>query len=114
MCHPGIPLAQVPVGIHIEPVPPDDSKRIKMCRYCDGMIEWGTEVCPHCGKDLAVEKFDDLEFIPTDVSPGKNMPKGPPKIAQPVDPEPPPIAQVSAISISASRSRMRTLESSTR
>lgn len=70
---------------------PDKSKRIKMCRYCDGMIEWGTEVCPHCGRELVVEKFDDLEFIPTDVSPGRNMPTGPPPIAVPVDPEPPPV-----------------------
>ncbi len=26
------------------------------------MIEWGTEVCPHCGETLKVTKFDDLDF----------------------------------------------------
>ena len=33
---------------------------MKFCRYCDGMIEWGTEVCPHCGQTLKVAEFDDL------------------------------------------------------
>jgi hypothetical protein len=69
----------------------EEQKRIKMCRYCDGLIEFDVEVCPHCGKELVVEKFDDLEFIPTDAPRGKSMPQGPPDIAIPVDQEPPPV-----------------------
>ena len=37
--------------------PPDD-KRIKFCRYCDGVIEWGTETCPHCGEALKMTEVD--------------------------------------------------------
>jgi len=69
----------------------EEQKRIKMCRYCDGLIEWDTKVCPHCDRELEVETFDDLEFIPTDAPRGRSMPTGPPPIAVPVDPEPPPI-----------------------
>ncbi len=36
---------------------------MKFCRYCDGMIVWGTEVCPHCGEILKVTQVDDLDFI---------------------------------------------------
>jgi hypothetical protein len=36
---------------------------MKFCRYCDGMIVWGTEVCPHCGETLKVAEFDDLDFV---------------------------------------------------
>jgi hypothetical protein len=44
-------------------VAPPDEKRIKFCRYCDGVIEWGTEVCPHCGETLKVTEVDDLDFV---------------------------------------------------
>jgi ssDNA-binding Zn-finger/Zn-ribbon topoisomerase 1 len=40
-----------------------DDERIKLCRYCDGLVEWGTEVCPHCGESLEIVKFDDMDFV---------------------------------------------------
>ena len=82
--------------------PPDD--RIKFCRYCDGVIEWGTKACPHCGEALEVVKFDDMEFISTDKvadrgrglsgKPPRPRPKGsrPPVIDPvPLKPEGPPV-----------------------
>jgi hypothetical protein len=50
---------------------------MKFCRYCDGMIEWGTEVCPHCGEILKVTAVDDLEFVtgPAAGAPPKPAPK---------------------------------------
>lgn len=53
---------------------------MKFCRYCDGMIVWGTEVCPHCGETLKVTSVDDLEFItgPGAAAPPKPATKPPP------------------------------------
>jgi len=59
-------------------VAPPDEKRIKFCRYCDGVIEWGTEVCPHCGETLKVTKFDDLDFATgPSAAPPASGPSGP-------------------------------------
>lgn len=59
----------------------DQEKRIKFCRYCDGVIEWGTEVCPHCGESLELVKFDEMDFIPTErkVERGRGLSGQPPK-----------------------------------
>jgi RNA polymerase subunit RPABC4/transcription elongation factor Spt4 len=67
-------------------VAPKDDKRIKFCRYCDGVIEWGTEVCPHCGETLKVTKFDDLDFVTGPTAPPAAA-KPPPKRAPEEDAE---------------------------
>jgi hypothetical protein len=38
-------------------------ERAKFCRYCDGVIEFGTKRCPHCNADLEIVDFDDMDFV---------------------------------------------------
>jgi hypothetical protein len=54
---------------------------MKFCRYCDGMIVWGTEVCPHCGETLKVTEVDDLDFVtgPAAAAPPKPASSPPPE-----------------------------------
>jgi hypothetical protein len=61
-----------------------DEDRIKFCRYCDGVIEWGTKRCPHCGEQLELTTFDDMEFIGQTEVPAR-FKEGKPKIARPLD-----------------------------
>ena len=67
-------------------MPEPEDKRIKFCRYCDGVIEWGTEICPHCGETLKVVEFDDMEFIGTPGSLGASAPPPPsrPPVVAPI------------------------------
>lgn len=41
----------------------EDTSRVKFCRYCDGVVPYDAESCPHCDKVLKVESFDEMEFV---------------------------------------------------
>ncbi|MHC4470059.1 MAG: hypothetical protein ACYTDY_03075 [Planctomycetota bacterium] len=82
----------------------EDTSRVKFCRYCDGVVPYDAESCPHCDKVLKVESFDEMEFVGEAGPPPKrkglrdNAPtlpprRGKPPAATPID-DPPVVAPV--------------------
>ena len=60
-----------------------EDKRSKFCRYCDELIDWDDPSCPHCGEDLRLESFDDMEFLGGAPPP---LPSKRPPVVQPIGP----------------------------
>lgn len=71
-----------------------EDKRVKFCRYCDGLIEFGTKVCPHCGESLEIVDFEEMDFVqdsPRGFQPGRAAPR---PVVQPIGDAPPTVQPV--------------------